>query len=44
MGVPSASTGSGVDAVKSVAMPMTAAGSMPAAFTAAGTAVRNTLR
>jgi hypothetical protein len=41
-GVPSASVGSTVHAVKSVAIPMTSAGSMPAAATACGTAVRNT--
>src|SRR3954447_12188462 len=41
-GVPSLSTGSGVEAVKSVPMPMTSAGSIPASFTACGTAVRRT--
>ena len=41
-GVPSASTGSTVQAVKSVPIPTTAAGSMPAAATAAGTASRST--
>ena len=41
-GVPSASTGSGVEAVKSVAIPMTWSGAMPASATAACTAVRRT--
>ena len=41
-GVPSASTGSTVHAVKSVAIPTTVAGSTPAAATAAGTAWRST--
>ena len=43
-GVPSRRTGSGVDAVKSVPMPTTVAGSTPAAATAAGTAERSTSR
>src|SRR4051812_34359901 len=41
-GVPSRSTGSGVEAVKSVPIPTTSEGAMPAACTAAGTAVRRT--
>ncbi len=41
-GVPSASVGTIVQAVKSVAMPMTWAGSMPEARTASGTAMRST--
>ena len=41
-GVPSDSVGTIVHAVKSVAMPMTSAASIPAASTAAGTAVRRT--
>src|SRR4051794_26774079 len=41
-GVPSRSTGSGVEAVKSVPIPITSDGEMPAAFTASGTAVRRT--
>ena len=43
-GVPSARAGSTVQAVKSVAMPMTAAGSTPPAASAAGTARRSTSR
>ena len=43
-GVPSAVVGSTVQAVKSVAMPITAAGSMPASRMASGTAVRSTAR
>ena len=43
-GVPSAVAGRTVQAVKSVAMPITAAGSMPASRTAAGTATRSTAR
>ena len=43
-GLPSAVTGKTVHAVKSVAMPTTAAGSMPASLTAAGTARRSTAR
>jgi hypothetical protein len=43
-GVPSRRTGSGVEAVKSVPMPMTVAASTPAASIAAGTAERSTSR
>jgi hypothetical protein len=43
-GVPSASAGSTVQAVKSVEMPITRAGSTPASAIAAGTAVRSTSR
>jgi hypothetical protein len=41
-GVPSASAGNTVQAVKSVAMPMTSSGDTPLASRAAGTAVRST--
>src|SRR3954451_18973511 len=41
-GVPSRRTGSGVEAVKSVAMPTTCEGSTPLSFSAAGTAVLST--
>ena len=41
--MPSASVGSGVEAVKSIAMPTTSSGSTPAAATAAGTASRSDL-
>jgi hypothetical protein len=40
--VPSAVAGSTVQAVKSVAIPITAPGSTPASLIAAGTAVRST--
>ncbi len=43
-GVPSAVAGKTVQAVKSVATPITAAGSIPAHWTAAGTAMRSTAR